>query len=471
MVRNNCVCLLAVNCLLLLAYSSQAEETAEFCLDGEFDLGARFQGLRPAAGEFYPTSWCVVTEGDTGRVMFSGSGKSNPDMDDDWTVAYLPPGLVRIVNRTSPPDIEFRGAAIDDEIARIRRMDPKRLAAETAAGQSEIDGLEVTRTGDRIARVSASAEMPLRGRVGVDWLWNWENPDAPSLKIVVDGDVFFRATGRWRKLQAGEAAALWERTEGEPPVEVDGDRWPAAIDMSLVELDDGVYLVRGVRTGFQHLVVDTSEGLVVGDAPAGWVEFHHLPPSDLVPGLGRDGLSRRFIEFLADAFPGRPIHAVALTHAHDDHAGGARAFADNGARVFAPGELSGFFDDALGIRTVPVSDDTIIGTEGNRVRLLPMGPSPHADSMLGVWAVDKGWFFVSDVHVPRSDADAPRAERAATECWFAAWAVNNLPEETRVVNSHSAPQTPVSRLARYLASAECKGRSAQAGLMSNSTTS
>ncbi|MDH3621825.1 MAG: MBL fold metallo-hydrolase [Gammaproteobacteria bacterium] len=455
MVRNKSASLLATACLLLPAVAAPAVDTNEFCLDGEFDLGARYQGLRPVAGEFYPTSWCVITEGNSGRVMFSGSGKSNPDMDGDWTVAYLPPNLVRIVNRTSPPDVEFHGAAIDKEIARIRRMDPRRLAAEIAASDGGIEGLEVTKSGDRIARVSAKTDMPLRGLVEVDWLWDWEDASAPSLRIVVDGDVFFRATGRWRTLESSEAAELWERTEGEAPVEVDGERWPSAINMRLIELDDGVYLVRGVRTGFQHLVVDTSEGLVVGDAPAGWVEFHHLPPTDLAPGLGSDGLSHRFIEFLGETFPGRPIHAVALTHAHDDHAGGARAFADSGARVFAPQELASFFDEALDIRTIPIRKEALIGSEENRVRLVPMGPGPHADSMLGVWAVDRDWFFVSDVHVPNSDAAVPRPERAITECWFAAWAVDNLPETTRVVNSHSAPQTPVSRLADYLASEEC----------------
>ena len=226
--------------------------------------------------------------------------------------------------------------------------------------------------------------------------------------------------------------------------------------MTLIELEDGVYLVRGVRTGFQHLVVDTSEGLVVGDAPAGWVEFHHLPPTDLVPGLGSDGLSHRFIDFLKEMFPGRPIHAVALTHAHDDHAGCAKAFADSGALVFAPRELTGFFDTALDIETVPVKKGAIIGDGNNRVQLVPMGPGPHADSMLGIWAVDKGWFFVSDVHVPHSDAPTPRPERAITECWFAAWAVDHLPEDTQVVNSHSVPRTPVSRLTDYLASDACQ---------------
>ena len=62
-------------------------------------------------------------------------------------------------------------------------------------------------------------------------------------------------------------------------------------------------------------VIDTDEGLVVADAPAGWVELHQLPPADLVPGLGISGLSERFIDFLDEAFTDRPIRAVALTQA------------------------------------------------------------------------------------------------------------------------------------------------------------
>ncbi len=445
----------ALSLLWLALPLAAAGETTEFCLEGEFDLGARYQGLRPAAGEFYPVTWCVISEDDSDRVMFSGSGNSNPDMTGDWTVAYLPPDTVRIVNRKSPPDVEFIGAVIDDEMARVRRLDPRRLQEELSDTRSSIRGLDVTYRDDRIMRVSTTADLPLRGRVDVHWLWVWDEPDRPRLKIVVDNTTMLRATGRWRTLDSSEAAAAWDPTAGAVPVEVDGERWPASIDMRLAELDDGVHVVQGVRTGFHHLVVETDEGLVVADAPTGWTEFHHLPPADLVPGLGVSGLSRKLIEFLAAELNKPRIHAVALTHAHDDHAGGAAAFAEIGAAVYATPELAGFFADALDIDVRAVGDDTVIGRKRNRVRLVSMGPGPHADSMLGVWAVDRGWFFVSDVHVPRSDAAVPRAGRAATECWFASWAVENLPEETRVVNSHSDVQTPVRRLRSYLTSDVC----------------
>ena len=86
---------------------------------------------------------------------------------------------------------------------------------------------------------------------------------------------------------------------------------------------------------------------------------------------------------------------------------------------------------------------------------MSIGENPHVYEMLGVWAADRDYFFVSDIHVARSDADEPGADRAKTECWFAAWAVQNLPPEVNVINSHSDQATPVSRLAMYLESDLC----------------
>lgn len=461
-------------CLLILLSASAspalvAGGTTEFCLEGEANLGARYQGMVPGADEFVPTRWCVVTEDDSKRVLFSGSGKSNPDLDGNWTVAALPPDLVRIVNAGNPPDIEFRGADATGEAARLRRIDPRRLLEEHL--EAPLDDVHVELENGRVVKLVASADMPLRGRVPVTWYWDWSDQSRPALVLETDGDIVFRAKGKWRELSDEETATIWLASPGEEPVQVPGTNWPASIDMRLVELADGVHLVRGVRTGFQHLVVETGQGLVVADAPAGWVELHQVPPTDLVPGLGISGLSENFVDFLAEQFPEQPIRAVVLTHAHDDHAGGARAFAAQGAVVFAPAEYSGFLDKALGsgkmpgdrfsaaggeIEVVPVSETVTLSDPDNTVRLLSIGAGPHASASLGVHAVDAGYFFVSDLHVPNSEADTPRIERAATECWFASWAVASLPPDTVVLNSHSTPQTPVARLEKYLQSETCR---------------
>ena len=443
----------------------------EFCLSGRLDIGARYQGTRPQPGEWMPTTWCVVTEDDSRRVLYSATGKINPDMDNSWAVAYVPPDLVRIVNRDTPPDVEFRGTDDPEEALRVRRLDPRRLLEELHATPEGLEGLQVETEDGRLTSVATTADLPLRGRVPVRWQWDWTNASAPTLLLQLDDEVLFEATGRWRDVPESEAAELWSRSPGADPIQAPAEGWPAQIDMRSIDVDEDVYLVRGVRTGFQHLVVDTEEGLIVADAPAGWVEFHHLPPSDLVPGLGVSGLSEMFVDFLGEQFPGRPIRAVALTHFHDDHAGGGRAFAAAGAQIYAPAESAQFLRSALNAPTMPddrltrsgrsaevvaVSDSVTLGSEPDRVSFVSLGPGPHAAAMLGVWVRDRGRFFVSDVHVPRSDDDAPRAGREETECWFAEWAVEHLPSETLVANSHSPQVSPVSRLARYLDSDACR---------------
>ena len=102
----------------------------------------------------------------------------------------------------------------------------------------------------------------------------------------------------------------------------------------------------------------------------------------------------------------------------------------------------------------PVADSITLGDAKTPVTILNMGESPHVIASLGVLA--NGYFFQSDLHVPNSNSDKPRKERLRTECWFADWAVANLPPETLVLNSHSAPQTPVSRLEKYRQSPACE---------------
>ena len=352
----------ALGTLLACTASEQADPASspdpaveEFCLVGELNLGARLQGRGTGGDELYPVRMCVVSSDESGVVQFHSSGHSNADVEGAFTARYRVPEEVRIVGDSGSPDIVFRGKDITAEARRNRRLDPQRLVAELEQHPEWIVGRdeqgwvelrvfpETTHVralvqGNRLQVLETTVDLPLRGRVPVRWTWMWpaEASSEPEVELFVDRSLMLRAQGERRTLTPEEIAEIGGRGLPREEREVPADYWPAHIDMKREPLAEGVWVVQGVRTGFHHLVVETGAGLVVADAPAGWVEIQQIPPADLVPGLGISGLSERFIDFLHEHWPDRPIRAVALTHVHDDHAGGARAFAAEGASRLCP---------------------------------------------------------------------------------------------------------------------------------------
>ena len=451
----------------LSSFQTRADDAVEFCLAGELDLGTRLQGYRPQPGEWVETTWCVVTEDDSQRVYFSAAGKPNPDVDGGWSVLYGPPGDVRIV-RDGLPDLLFHDSNILSEAMQVRRMDPRRLADELKAAAGNNLGFQAIMDRDRVSRVETAAHMPIRGPVDVVWSWNWSEPDHPTLQITVAGLPLFRARGTWTTLSDAERLRVLHPAADESDIRIPGSEWPATVDMNLIELSDTVFVVDGVRSGFRHMVVRTGEGLLVADAPASWVEFHPIPPTDLVPGFEGPQLSESLIEFLEQSFPNEEIIAVALTHFHDDHAGGAGAFAMAGADVYMPGPAPEQIEamlakahNAIGrpnrrkSKLIEVVSPLRIPELDVEIALIPIKTNPHVEDMLGVLVPSERLFFVSDIHVPRGGESKPTAERAGTECWFAEWAVANLPAGTRVINSHSDGTTELAVLAGYLKHPVC----------------
>lgn len=467
---------------------------AQLCRQGEIDLAVRHQGRSAEPGEFYPATWCVSAEPGQGRVRFHSAAHINADVSERFVQLYPDANSVRIVIADQSPDLAFVGVDSGDEAARFRRILPAFLVEELNAhpqwlvagaplGWQRVrypgigERVELKIEQGRLLELRTHALLPLRGRSPIHWKWSWPDsgPQPERLRIEIDGALYFDAAVNYRELRGSAAERLWRPTDNQPPREIPGEHWPSRVVPSLVELESGIFQVRNIRTGFHHLVVDTEKGLVVVDAPAGWVELAQIPPTDLVPGFELNGLSERLVRELREWFPQRPIRAVALTHAHDDHVGGAQAFAAEGASLYAPSASAALLQRLFNAKAVPVDRSSrgaarveIIAVEQRLrledsqrpIELIALDGNPHAAAMLGVWLPAQRIFFQSDLHAPNPDAMAPDPARAASECWFAAWAAKQLPADARVLSSHSGAASSRSQLDAWLASPACRDRPA-----------
>jgi glyoxylase-like metal-dependent hydrolase (beta-lactamase superfamily II) len=455
----------------------------ELCLDGRFDLGARLQGMAPDEPGWVAQRWCVRSEDIGDRLQFSVAGPNNPDAAAGFELAYLGPETVRVIQRETPPDLEFAGADVADEAQRVRRLDPVRLAEECLRACAAVAGepawqwlpasgadapLEVRIEQGRVRTARSRVAMPLRGTVEVAWDWTWSD-DATAIAphaftLSFDGRPLFEGEVLARRLEAKALASYWQPSGDQAPRAVPGAAWPSRVAPTLEVMQPGLWRVRNVRTGFHHALIDTAAGLVVVDAPAGWVELHQLPPQDLVPGLGTTGLSQRLIDLVREQ-TGRPLRAVVLTHAHDDHAGGWSAFAAAGASVFAPEGARRFLQSTSDrdLAEAGARIDTIHGVAERRllddverpVELWSIGPNPHVRDMLVVWLPRQKLLFLSDLIAPAAPGDPPPADRLAGGCWFARWATNALPEGSTIYATHGSAPTSLGTLAAWTRHSDC----------------
>jgi glyoxylase-like metal-dependent hydrolase (beta-lactamase superfamily II) len=125
--------------------------------------------------------------------------------------------------------------------------------------------------------------------------------------------------------------------------------------------------------------------------------------------------------------PGRPVAALALTHHHDDHAGGTRAFVAAGATVVTTaGNVDYLRAMAAAPRTLHpdslarspreprievVRGRRVFAAGGRRLELIEVGPSPHVDEMLVAWLPEEGILFQGDLlNVPRGGPVPPAVD-------------------------------------------------------------
>jgi glyoxylase-like metal-dependent hydrolase (beta-lactamase superfamily II) len=170
------------------------------------------------------------------------------------------------------------------------------------------------------------------------------------------------------------------------------------------KLAEGVYLF---ESGANSLVVEFSDHLLVVEPYAG--------------GRG----ARAVIAKAKEMFPGKPVRYVVVTHYHDDHSGGLRAYIAEGATVVTTPENQKFFermaastftvapDDQSKANKKPVfefvRDGKRVFTDGKQtVEVIDLGANPHARGMLVAYVPQEKLVFQGDlVNLPQNGRYLP----------------------------------------------------------------
>jgi len=168
-------------------------------------------------------------------------------------------------------------------------------------------------------------------------------------------------------------------------------------NVQLDQLAPGVYHVTG--SSHNSLAIEMKDHILVVETPL------------------FDERSAAVIQALGEKIPGKEIKEVVLTHYHNDHSGGMRAYLAQGATIYVHESIVPFAKDVLA-RPHTVRPDlfakaggnkgTVEGvgeagktlTDGDRTVQIFTVPNAHAAGMLAVYLPKEKLAFVSDLYTP-----------------------------------------------------------------------
>lgn len=479
--------------LEVLGGPAAIERAGGLALDGEgaLDLGTLLQGRRPFEGDVHAISERIAILPDAQRLVHEERVPINPDAATWQRTDYRASGTYRI-------DIYARQAvwAPPASRSRVERSIPHFLLEEILASSASLRHMgQVTVAGETreaivwhsaevvqmtlffdprthlLREVETIADLPVRGDAGIRWTF-LVHTKVPGLglfptgyTIHVDGERLREI--RWTRRTAAPSGGILDAPAGiaMPPApafdaaprggpDASGDKPPTAArpEFDIRDLAAGVYLVANLRTGFHMLFVEFADYVVAIDAPSGWWELQELPARDWArspsPALGE-----RYVAAIRSRVADKPIRYVVLTHHHSDHAGGVRAFVENGAtvigaqltRAVVERTLTGSL--SLAGRTSSTAPDLRYEVlEGNRtirdgdmeMQIIDVGANPHCDGMLAVWLAGPKILYVSDLFDPWSTRNSPPRERLPVMRWFVQWLDRSGLQPERIYAIHGA---------------------------------
>ncbi|MGE0439823.1 MAG: MBL fold metallo-hydrolase [Gemmatimonadales bacterium] len=188
---------------------------------------------------------------------------------------------------------------------------------------------------------------------------------------------------------------------------------------ALIRAGEGVWYYVDGRAGYNVTIAETSNHLVVFEAPVG------------------NAYSSAVLASLRDSIPGKPVRFVILSHHHWDHVAGIPAYVAEGATVvttglaeplvrrildarptLAPDPLRGRTVNPV-IVTVPPAGRRVLSDGRDSVVVIAAGPTPHVDAMLAVYMPRPRLLAVGDWVTADRDGPVDRDSPATQD--FVQW--------------------------------------------------
>jgi glyoxylase-like metal-dependent hydrolase (beta-lactamase superfamily II) len=215
------------------------------------------------------------------------------------------------------------------------------------------------------------------------------------------------------------------------------------------EVAKGVFVF--LAGSLNPMFVEFKDFVLAIEAPAQAPVLERVP-ADLQ--TGSDQPSETFIRKIKETIPNKPIRYLAVTHFHNDHAGGARAFIAEGATILTtPGNKLYFqkfakadftlIPDRLARETRPATIETFEGkrviTDGEQtVELINVGSSPHAKENVVAYLPKQKILFQGDLfyfggfgQFPAHDPSRDRVMK-----FFGRWLVRNKLQPEQIYGFH-----------------------------------